>query len=152
MRPATFIYVIEAQNGRVKIGVSSAPQRRALTVHQYSPVPCRLIAVWLGDWSDERALHERFADHRVHCEWFRLEGPLAAFVDSVRGTGMTVGDWVSYSPDERAERRQKQSAKHSASMKAVWCDPKHREAMRERREAREAFLRSQAIRQHEAAA
>lgn len=41
----TFIYVVEAQNGLIKIGVSASPKSRAQMIHQLSPVPCRLVAI-----------------------------------------------------------------------------------------------------------
>jgi hypothetical protein len=131
MRPGrsdrqTFVYVVEAQNGVIKIGVSCSPKSRALAIHQHSPVPCRLIAALPGETKDERRLHRRFAEQRSHCEWFRIEGPVAEFVSFVRGTGVDrVPDWDELVFPAANERR----AAATARQKALWADAEYRRAM-----------------------
>lgn len=96
MRRPAFIYVVEAQNGVLKIGSSAVPHERAATINQHSPVPCRLVAMWPGDSGDESALHKQLAPYRSHCEWFRIEGPVAEFLECARGTGLVeIRPWSS---------------------------------------------------------
>jgi hypothetical protein len=89
----SFVYVIEAENGRIKIGVGVNPHNRATVVHSHSPVRCRLVATWPGQMAEEQELHRRFADFCDHAEWFRVTGPVAQFLDSVRGRGCEIEPW-----------------------------------------------------------
>lgn len=150
MTNSSFVYLIEAQMGVLKIGCSARPETRLKTMAVNSPTPLRLIAVWPGVTADERALHARFDAHRFYNEWFRIEGDLAGFVESVRGKGVArIPDWSDSGPSGSAER--KKAGRHSASMKlkALWADPAHREfladvkARRKRIESRRAKPQSQ---------
>ncbi|MBB5762125.1 hypothetical protein HNR01_001745 [Methylorubrum rhodesianum] len=84
----TFIYLIEAANGLVKIGVAQKVRDRFQATRLHSPVLTRLIACWPGSQVDEHALHERFRSYREHGEWFVLRGEFAAFVERSRGVGV----------------------------------------------------------------
>lgn len=102
----TYIYLIESEIGRVKIGVSHSPRARLASIEPISPVLCRLIACWPGVKDDETALHKRFEAQRSHREWFRIEGDLAAFVEAHRGRGVeTVPAWDSLGFTSARERR-----------------------------------------------
>lgn len=123
-RRQSFIYVIEAKSGVCKIGCSYNPKSRADMVYLHSPIAVRLIAVWQGAQKDERELHLRFADHREHSEWFRIEGNLASFIAEISGLNVEVPDWSEVSWKSRdarnavsAERRQRQSM----LMKQCWA-------------------------------
>lgn len=89
-----YVYPIEAENGRVKIGHSLNPASRARAVDLHSAVPTRMIAVWPGSRADEAGLHCRFAGLRTHREWFKIEAELASFVAQVRGVGVDrIPEW-----------------------------------------------------------
>lgn len=129
MTRPTFLYVIEAQNGVLKIGSSETPFSRAAACHAHSPVPCRLIAAWEGKREEEARLHHSFAAHCSHSEWFRIEGVVAAFADFVRGTGVeAIPEWDAISFAGRDERRRIAAGRRSAALKAKWSDPEYRQA------------------------
>jgi hypothetical protein len=93
-----FVYLIESECGRVKIGNSLNPKGRLVAFSITSPRPLRLVATWPGDHTAERELHDRFIAHRTHNEWFRQEGALASFVEKMRGTGVeAIPDWGAVS-------------------------------------------------------
>lgn len=54
----------------IKIGVAKDVQRRFAAIQMCSPLPLRLLATVDGTRALERAYHTRFADHRLHGEWF----------------------------------------------------------------------------------
>lgn len=141
----TFVYLIEAQMGVLKIGCSRKPETRLRTMAVNSPTPLRLIATWPGQIADEQALHRRFHDHRFYNEWFRLEGEVANFVESVRGKGvLSIPDWASCTPKASEERKRAGRERAGLKLKALWADPAHREfladvkARRKRIESRRA--------------
>jgi hypothetical protein len=71
------VYFVEG-GGLVKIGIAQFPEIRLRALQVGSPVPLRLLKVipigrkW-DAYRKEEALHEQFAAHRVHGEWFRSE-------------------------------------------------------------------------------
>lgn len=71
-----YIYAIRAGD-RVKIGYSADPLSRFVKIRADSPLPVKLLGVQPGDRGVERKLHERFAEYRVHGEWFRPVGAVA---------------------------------------------------------------------------
>lgn len=122
----TYCYLIEAQNGLVKLGCSQYPNERLGACRTHSPILCRMIAIWPGNFLDESRLHKTYIAHRNHSEWFRLEGEFAAFVDSMRGQGVdAIDEWDSliyHSMTRREYGKQKRSLAH----KKNWADPKWR--------------------------
>jgi len=56
----------------IKIGYSNNPEYREKTLQAEKP-SITLLAAWQGDMSDEKQLHQRFADKRVRGEWFHLD-------------------------------------------------------------------------------
>lgn len=122
------LYLIEAENGLVKIGCSKWPAERLKAVRLHCCEPTRLIAAWPGRKADELALHARFEAYRIHTEWFRPEGEFASFVDEMLGHGVErIEDWSEcrYRPSALvAEERRKQK---SEAMKAAWAAPGARE-------------------------
>ncbi|WP_040620347.1 GIY-YIG nuclease family protein [Rhodovulum sp. PH10] len=114
----TYVYVVEAMCGLVKIGHSIDPASRVTTICQHSASPVRLIAMWPGTLADETDLHRLHANLRSHNEWFRLEHGLAAFVDRVRGIGVDrVPDWPEVMVLPTLERRERKSARIKAAAK-----------------------------------
>lgn len=135
-----FIYLIEAEVGRVKIGFSHCPKTRLATMSVSSVCPLRLIAQWPGCRRDEQALHKQFSDFRRHGEWFLVSGELATFVAESRGRGVApVPNWPSSYWEASAGRRSEISKRRSESQKRNWSDPEFRAmqaTFRERRNAR----------------
>lgn len=88
----------------VKIGCSANPWARVADFAQGCP-GIRLVGKIRGEFADERALHERFADLRARGEWFHYTGELRDYVEGIRST--TVVDDGS-STKEADSRQQKQ--------------------------------------------
>lgn len=117
----SFVYLIEAQNGLVKIGSSICPTSRLLATRTHSPVLVRLIAMWPGNRADEYELHARFEEYRSHSEWFKIEGEIIKFVDTYRGIGVqSVEDWDRNMYYNRNIIRQETNQKLSVAQKKYW--------------------------------
>jgi hypothetical protein len=73
---ASFVYFCQAlDGGPIKIGLTENPPLRLAHIQACCPVPVRFVAIVLGDSSDEALLHRRFAEWRLHGEWFRPDAP-----------------------------------------------------------------------------
>lgn len=101
------LYVIQAQNGAIKIGLSQDPNGRLVSLRTGSPLPLRLIAVLgPGTRMDEIGAQRRFDHCRSHGEWFR-GADVDAWVSDIFGTGMECVpsweqcEWVSYDAEIR---------------------------------------------------
>lgn len=69
----TVYFVTTAEGKRVKIGYTRHdPRQRLRELQCGSPFELCIIATEPGSASDERMLHERFAGHRLHGEWFEM--------------------------------------------------------------------------------
>jgi len=68
------VYLIQAQNGLVKIGISDNINRRFSALNTASPIELTLLAVKQTPIAQlmETELHEQYADRRERGEWFRL--------------------------------------------------------------------------------
>jgi hypothetical protein len=109
------IYLIEAENGLVKIGRAQIVGDRVQACRVHSPLRVRLIACWPGAEVDEAALHERFRAHRQHGEWFNPEGEFGAFVARSRGIGVdAVASWDDLRFSERNAFRYRRSSEARA--------------------------------------
>ncbi len=65
------VYFIRAgSDGPVKIGYSASPPSRLKQLSTMSPLPLHLLRTFDGNASTEKAFHRRFADARLHGEWF----------------------------------------------------------------------------------
>lgn len=79
---AHYIYFIAAPDADVvKIGIAGDPKRRFRTIQACSPVRLELVLFVRGTIFDERHLHERFAAHRVHGEWFRYHSDILSLIE-----------------------------------------------------------------------
>lgn len=76
-----FIYAVGDGEGRVKIGWSGDPFKRLVKIRSDCPGNIRLLGLIDGTRQQEAELHALFGPWNVTREWFRLEGPVAAFVD-----------------------------------------------------------------------
>ena len=110
MTVPSYIYLIEAKNGMVKIGLGQNVKDRMQATRLHSPVLTRLIAFWLGDAVDDEALKEKFRAFRHHGEWFYLTGEFAEFVDASRGLG--VGEYPDWDDLVFYERETFKTSRH----------------------------------------
>lgn len=78
------VYFIQASNGLIKIGISGNATHRLANLRTMSPLPLTLLAIMPGDFSDEVAMHLRFAKHRLHGEWFTPADELLDFINSIK--------------------------------------------------------------------
>lgn len=82
-----FVYAI-GDAERVKIGYSANPSQRFSKLQTDSAVRCEIIGTVLATMNQERELHRLLAAYRLHREWFRREGAVAAFCDAIAGRGV----------------------------------------------------------------
>lgn len=72
----------------VKIGIASSLRARVKALQTACPHPLETIGVIPVDLSSaydvERELHEKFAGHRTHGEWFRYSDEIKAFVGTLQ--------------------------------------------------------------------
>jgi hypothetical protein len=67
-----FVYLMRHSNGLIKIGFSSNPRQREVTLQAEDPM-LSMIDCFPAGMDVEQRLHQIFADLRVRGEWFRLE-------------------------------------------------------------------------------
>lgn len=87
-----FVYVIEGEHGRVKIGISTNPSARLATLQTGSPFALRFVFIGAtpGNGFDiEQAAHSMLARFRVSGEWF-LTTPAVA-VAAVQSAAFQIG-------------------------------------------------------------
>lgn len=74
-------------SGAIKIGTTQGnPYARLRALQTGAPEPLRLLAAIDGGPLEERALHQRFAAHRLRAdgEWFAASAELLAFIEGAR--------------------------------------------------------------------
>lgn len=125
-----FVYLIEAENGIVKLGFTRNPTFRIIFFQLHSPVFVRTIALWPGEQKDEFTFHREFAEYRSHSEWFFCRGRFADFVESRRGQGVeAIQSWDDLRASGGRVRRRNTSEERSRAMKEAWAEakqnPKH---------------------------
>lgn len=76
-------FVRGTRSGMVKIGSTENLKARMRSLRTASPEPLEVLAVVPGGLSEERALHDRFAEHRAVGEWFHPRRELLAFVEKL---------------------------------------------------------------------
>lgn len=112
-----FVYVVEAENGLIKIGASAKPIERARGICANSPIKCRLIISIAGIREDEQKIHAQFLEHRAWSEWFRKEGAVRQFVDEHRGQGVErIVEWAELDFASSKDR-------HRAALRKAWARP-----------------------------
>ena len=86
-----YVYLMLAEGvDRYKIGLSRKPKERYSTISKQSPFPVSVIACYKVDdmIEAEKNWHQKFAEQRVHGEWFELsEDCVNEFVASAKGVG-----------------------------------------------------------------
>jgi hypothetical protein len=71
----------------IKIGRATKLRARLRGIQLQSAAPVELLHAMPGGPLEERALHKRFADLRVHGEWFRAAPSLLAHIEGLRASG-----------------------------------------------------------------
>jgi hypothetical protein len=76
-------FITTAEAERVKIGFTrNQPRTRLRELQTGSPFELCIIATERGTEQDERELHARFADCRLHGEWFELTEELREYINA----------------------------------------------------------------------
>lgn len=82
--------------GPIKIGCSSAPEKRLAVFAAWSPFPLEIAATAKGNYKIERALHDRFAHLHTHLEWFKPDLELTSAIRRI-AAGTAVEDAIDLS-------------------------------------------------------
>ena len=78
---AGFVYAIGDETGRVKIGWSADPLRRLTKIGSDCSSVVTLMGLVSATQAQETEIQRMLKPWKVNREWFRLEGPVEAFVD-----------------------------------------------------------------------
>src|SRR5574341_1136092 len=73
-------FIQQGEFGPIKIGYSADPVGRLRNLATSTHVELRMLATVDGDADDERALHEKFAHHRIRREWFKPAAEILAYI------------------------------------------------------------------------
>lgn len=73
--------------GPIKIGFSANPVMRLKPLTSWSPIPLEIAVIAPGTFSHEKLLHEWFAPHRLHGEWFSVTPELTALITDLKAGG-----------------------------------------------------------------
>jgi hypothetical protein len=99
-----YLYLIRAENGRTKIGISCNPKRRLTEIRQsgfYAEILCTFMPEPTIDLSAkylEKILHEYFEHKKVFNEWFDLSKS-----DILCILNTSLGDLIEYYQDNLFE-------------------------------------------------
>jgi hypothetical protein len=78
------VYVIDPMDrGPVKIGVSSAPERRVRDLQIGHHEVLGILAMFPGGEEDEQELHKIFSAERLQGEWFERTPRVCNFIDMI---------------------------------------------------------------------
>lgn len=80
----TWIYFMEAEGGRIKIGRARNLMARLGSIRAGSPVSVKVLVAFLAKPHVEDDLHRQFAACRIRGEWFTPDKQLVAFVESIK--------------------------------------------------------------------
>lgn len=81
------VYFVQGvDGGPIKIGRSYDPIKRMAALQSASPVQLRMLfTARCGDLDlDESALHARFAQYRLHGEWFEPAPEILAYIEELK--------------------------------------------------------------------
>jgi len=85
-RPADNVYFIQANTGQIKIGIARDVKCRLARLRTMSPVSLSLLAQTDGGQPQEATYHARFAEHRLHGEWFSPHPDILAEIERLNDT------------------------------------------------------------------
>lgn len=69
--------------GFVKVGFSTNVERRIGAIQTGCPFPIVILARMRGTVKDEKDLHRKMKLHKSNGEWFRIEGLVKGYIDSL---------------------------------------------------------------------
>lgn len=98
MRP--HVYFIRSETGAIKIGFSRNPSRRIRAMKTTSPDRLTEMVIVPGSIGAETWLHEKFARHRLHGEWFNPDAEILEFVSLIKEQGEAVIPPEFRAPDD----------------------------------------------------
>jgi hypothetical protein len=75
------LYIIQSAAGPIKIGISVNPRGRLKGLQTAHPWKLSLLCVIPGGCALEAQYHARFAEHRLHGEWFSPHPDILAEID-----------------------------------------------------------------------
>jgi hypothetical protein len=81
----SYVYFIAGDDTPIKIGFSSQPHERLAILQTAHWTKLSIVAMAEGTLSDESAFHRRFANHRLHGEWFDRHPDILAEIDRLNG-------------------------------------------------------------------
>lgn len=85
-RARRWVYFIQGEaGGPIKIGISRDVERRRNELQRAERQPLKVLATIEGTMKDESALHQRFAAHRLHGEWFSPAADLLTHIANLNG-------------------------------------------------------------------
>ena len=88
------IYFIQSdENGLIKIGSSTDPERRLRELQTSSNAPLRILLTLPGTSEEEALLHERFRNYRQQGEWYL---PLKELLDFIYNPVGEMFKWCSF--------------------------------------------------------
>jgi hypothetical protein len=80
---AVIYFILAEEISRIKIGFSLRVRDRFRELELQNAATLKLAAVVSGTQRAEALLHARFAEFRLHGEWFRYEGALKEYVEAL---------------------------------------------------------------------
>ena len=115
------VYFVQAGVfGPIKIGhTDSDPQKRIATIQTAHHEKLRLLACVQGSRADERALHQRFAEFRLHGEWFQASPELLDCIATSKRISEQTGDVVA-APSYEDTLRAMMSRGRMSSKRGEW--------------------------------
>jgi hypothetical protein len=81
-RVSCYLYLMQAANGLIKIGIAADPQLRLGQINTGSPIEVNLLDAFADATAklSETELHRLFVDKRVKGEWFALSEEDIAYI------------------------------------------------------------------------
>jgi hypothetical protein len=92
----SFIYIVQADNGLIKVGISGNPGARLMQLRTASAVPLKLEyigALRCNGYAIEAATHRTLADYRQNGEWFRCPTDMA--VAAISAAAYRLGEPIA---------------------------------------------------------
>lgn len=80
-KKAQSVYFIHSASGGIKIGTAIDVSKRLKGLQTAHPVKLELLAQTTGGRAVEQAYHARFAEHRLHGEWFAPHPDILAEIE-----------------------------------------------------------------------
>jgi hypothetical protein len=87
------VYFLRVGEGPIKIGTSANIPQRYRSIQANCPFSLRVVALMGGGRDVEAQMHRRFAQFRMHGEWFMPEPELLAHVEALNGGPASASDY-----------------------------------------------------------